>query len=54
MCEAVPASIDETTRSKMFGHLKQWGRIHTRYEQSAYVFMSAIALTADILFWINR
>ena len=34
----------------MFGHLKDWRRIHTRYDRCALTFMSAIAPTATIIF----
>lgn len=37
----------------MFGRLKDWRRIHTRYDRCAHAFMSAIALAAAIIFWIN-
>jgi transposase len=38
----------------MFGKLKDWRRIHTRYDRCAHTFMSAICITATILFWINQ
>ena len=31
----------------MFGKLKEWRRIHTRYDRCAYTFMSAI-----VMFWL--
>ena len=36
----------------MFGKLKDWRRIHTRYDRCAHTFMSAIAIVAIIIFWI--
>ena len=34
----------------MFCRLKDWRRIHTRYDRCAHTFMSAIALAATVLF----
>lgn len=36
----------------MFGRLKDWRRIHTRYDRCAHTFMSAIAIAAIVIFWI--
>ena len=36
----------------MFGRLKDWRRIHTRYDRCAHTFMSAIALAASVIFWL--
>ena len=36
----------------MFGKLKDWRRIHTRYDRCAHTFMSAIAIAAIVFFWI--
>jgi len=36
----------------MFGKLKDWRRIHTRYDRCAHTFMSAIAIAAIVMFWI--
>ena len=36
----------------MFGKLKDWRRIHTRYDRCAHTFMSAIAVAAIVIFWI--
>ena len=36
----------------MFGRLKDWRRIATRYDRCADLFLSAIALAAAIMFWI--
>jgi transposase len=38
----------------MFGRLKDWRRIHTRYDRCAHAFMSTIALAAAVIFWINQ
>ena len=38
----------------MFGRLKDGRRIHTRYGRCAHAFMSAIALAAIVIFWINE
>ena len=37
----------------MFGRLKDWRRIHTRYDRCAHTFMSAICLSATVIFWLN-
>ena len=36
----------------MFGKLKDWRRIHTRYDRCAQVFLSAIAIAAIVIFWL--
>jgi len=36
----------------MFGRLKYWRRIHTRYDRCAHTFMSAIALAVSVIFWL--
>ncbi|MBB4208847.1 transposase [Roseinatronobacter bogoriensis subsp. barguzinensis] len=36
----------------MFGRLKDWRRIATRYDRCPKVFFSAIALAATVLFWL--
>ncbi|MEJ8476997.1 IS5 family transposase [Roseibium algae] len=38
----------------MFGKLKDWRRIHTRYDRCDHAFMSAIAIAAVVIFWINQ
>jgi hypothetical protein len=38
----------------MFGKLKDWRRIHTRYDRCAHTFFSAICIAAIVIFWINR
>lgn len=37
----------------MFGKLKDWRRIHTRYDRCAHTFMSAICIAASVIFWLN-
>ncbi|MFY9210831.1 MAG: IS5 family transposase [Aestuariivita sp.] len=36
----------------MFGRLKDWRRVATRYDRCPVIFMSAIALAATLLFWL--
>ena len=36
----------------MFGRIKDWRRIHTRYDRCAHTFMSAICLAATVIFWL--
>lgn len=36
----------------MFGRLKAWRRIATRYDRCPRVFLSAVALAATVLFWL--
>lgn len=36
----------------MFGRLKDWRRIATRYDRCAKTFLSAVALAATVLFWL--
>ena len=38
----------------MFGKLKDWRRIHTRYDRCAHTFFSAICIAATVLFWLNQ
>jgi transposase len=38
----------------MFGKLKDWRRIHTRYDRCAHTFMSAICIAATVIFWLNN
>ena len=37
----------------MFDSLKDWRRIHTRYDRCAHTFFSAIAIAATVIFWIG-
>lgn len=36
----------------MFARLKDWRRIHTRYDRCAHTFMSAIAFATAFIFWL--
>jgi transposase len=36
----------------MFGRLKDWRRVATRYDRCPTVFLSAVALAATALFWL--
>ena len=38
----------------MFAKLKDWRRIHTRYDRCAHTFFSAIAIAATVIFWLNQ
>jgi transposase len=38
----------------LFARLKDWRRIHTRYDRCAHTFLSAIAFAAAFIFWINE
>jgi transposase len=37
---------------RMFGRIKDWRRVATRYDRSPKVFLSAIALAAIVIFWL--
>jgi transposase len=36
----------------MFGRLKDWRRVHTRYDRCAHTFMAAIVVAAIVTFWL--
>ena len=36
----------------MFGRLKDWRRVATRYDRCPTVFFSALALAATVIFWL--
>lgn len=36
----------------MFGKLKDWRRIATRYDRCAHTFFSAICIAATVIFWL--
>lgn len=38
----------------MFGCLKDWRRIHMRYDRCAHTFLSAIRTAATVIFWIGQ
>lgn len=37
----------------MFGKLKDWRRIATRYDRCAHTFFSAICIAASVIFYLN-
>lgn len=39
---------------RMFGRLKDWRRIATRYDRCAETFFAAIVIAATFAFWINE
>ena len=41
-----------TRIERMFGRLKDWRRVATRYDGSPTVFLAAIALSATVIFWL--
>jgi transposase len=36
----------------MFGRLKDWPRVATRYDRCAKTFLSTVALAATVMFWL--
>ncbi len=38
----------------VFGRLKDWRRIQTRYDRCSHTFMSAICIAATVIFWLNQ
>ena len=36
----------------MFGRIKDWRRIHTRYDRCADIFLAAITIAATVIFWL--
>jgi transposase len=36
----------------MFGRLKDWRRVHTRYDRCAHAYFSAICIAAAVIFWL--
>jgi transposase len=36
----------------MFGRLKDWRSIRTRYDRCAHTYLSAICLAAAVVFWL--
>jgi len=36
----------------MFGRIKDWRRVHTRYDRCAHTFFSAICIAAAVIFWL--
>ncbi len=38
----------------MFGRLKDWRKVATRYDRCPKVFLSAVAHTANVMFWLRN
>lgn len=38
----------------MFGRLKDWRRIATRYDRCAHTFFAAITIAATVIFWLGQ
>jgi transposase len=38
----------------MFGKLKDWRRVATRYDRCAHTFFSTICITASVIFFLNQ
>ena len=36
----------------MFGRIKDWRRIHTRYDRCADIFLAAITIAAIVIYWL--
>lgn len=36
----------------MFGRMKDWRRVATRYDRCATTFLAAVALVATVIFWL--
>ncbi|MGH9807854.1 MAG: IS5 family transposase [Terriglobia bacterium] len=36
----------------MFGRIKDWRRVHTRYDRCAHTYFSAICIAAAVIFWL--
>jgi len=56
-CKNIIPHITKIYRSchkieNMFGRVKDWRRVATRYDRCSLIFLSAIALTATVLFWL--
>jgi transposase len=49
---AIPHDTARHKIENMFGRLKDWRRIHTRYDRCAHTFFSAICIAATVIFWL--
>jgi transposase len=38
----------------MVGRLRDWRRIHPRYDRCALTFMTASSIAATVIFWLNQ
>ena len=47
-----PSTASDNRIENMFGRLKDWRRVHTRYDRCAHTFMAAIVLAATVIFWL--
>ena len=58
-CRRIPIAHDkELYRQRhrvenMFGRIKDWRRISTRYDRCAHTFFSAICIAATVTFWLT-
>ena len=58
-CRRIPIAHDkELYRHRhrvenMFGRIKDWRRIGTRYDRCAHTFFSAICIAAAVTFWLT-
>ncbi len=56
----VPANFDRSLYRKrhkienLFGKLKDWRRVATRYDRCAHTFFSAICIAASVIFYLNQ
>jgi hypothetical protein len=55
---APPSTTESSTRSacrieNAFAHLKDWRSIAMRYTRCGDLFLSAIALAAAVIFWLQ-
>lgn len=54
--EAIPfdAALYKTRAriENMFGRIKDWRRVATRYDRCAHTFFSAICIAATVIFWL--
>ena len=39
---------------RMFGRLKDWRRIATRYDRCAHTFFSTVCIAATFIFWLSE
>ncbi len=37
---------------RLFGRLKDWRRVATRYDRCAHAFLSTIAIAATVIYWL--
>ncbi|EIE49026.1 transposase, IS4 family protein [Citreicella sp. 357] len=58
-CFAMPCRARDKRRYKlrnrieiMFGRLKDWRRVATRYDRCPQIFFSAVVLAATVTFWL--